>query len=500
MREEFSVASTGMKLYLVAILALLVSCSADDAASGAEAIVDTVAAESIADVAAETGVDTVTPELIADVEAETGVDTGTPELIADVEAETGVDTVTPELIADVEAETGVDTVTPELIADLEAETGVDTVTPELVDTQEDPGVDACIAQCGDSDCGPDGCGGSCGTCDAGDHCVSGACVVNALTPGFVAIAAGSYWMGSPAGEACPEGYTGGGCPDSGTAMAEPMRVDGRETLHKVTLTVPFELMAMEVTQGDWKALASAQDQSWSVEPSYYSSCGDGDTCPVELVNWYEALAYANAKSSAAGLEECYVLSGCSGVIGGGCAGSVDEEHCYEGAYQCTSVALKSPYVKPQDCEGYRLPTDAEWEYAYRAGSSTAFYPSPGNDGSIKNLVPLSCDPDENLDQIAWHCGNDSGSPAPVGGKEANAWGLVDMAGNVEEWCADGYIADLGSSDESDPFNEATTLTNQVTRGGSWILVPKLARAAFRNHYVPYTRYSGVGFRLARSFP
>lgn len=154
--------------------------------------------------------------------------------------------------------------------------------------------------------------------------------------------------------------------------------------------------------------------------------GSTTDCPVEYVNWNEAATYCNALSSQKGLDQCYTCTGSGPSV------TCSEATAYSG-------------IKIFDCPGYRLPTDAEWEYAYRAGSTTAFYPSDGNSGTITD-----CDNDPNADKIGWYrynsavtyagCENLSSSggdpcsgPHPVGQKAPNAWGLYDMGGNVYEY-------------------------------------------------------------------
>ena len=150
-------------------------------------------------------------------------------------------------------------------------------------------------------------------------------------------------------------------------------------LHKVTLTNSFDLSKTEVTQQQYQAL---MDKS----PSSNSGCAD---CPVENVSWIDAIKFANALSQKAGLPKCY--SDVGEVIGG-----------------------STIYA----CKGYRLPTEAEWEYAARAGTKGAHY--------------------GNLNDIAWYKINSGNKTHPVGKKTPNAFGLYDMLGNVWEWCHDRY--------------------------------------------------------------
>ena len=327
------------------------------------------------------------------------------------------------------------------------------------------------------------------------------------TPGFVAIPAGSFWMGSPGGEACPEGYLGGGCPASGTAAPELGR-NSIETLHYVTLTRPFELQATEVTQGEWQVVFPG----WN--PSRFSNCGD--TCPVEQVSWYDTLAYANAKSLSAGLTPCYVLASiwCND-LNTNAATPADCMTSTQGGIYGATLTLNG-VATPYECTGYRLPTESEWEYAYRGGGNTAFYESPGNDGTITQKYSEPLDP--NLDQIAWYGGNSTATyaggldcsswfsgattcgPQPGGGKEANAWGLSDMAGNVYDWCWDGiapYPAGTVASPAVDP--SGGTSSSRVYRGGSWLNYAKFARGAYRYSISDYRGFR-IGFRLARSLP
>jgi formylglycine-generating enzyme required for sulfatase activity len=223
-------------------------------------------------------------------------------------------------------------------------------------------------------------------------------------------------------------------------------------------------------------------------PSSFAVCGD--ECPVETINWYEAVAYANARSRSEGLDECYVLSGCSGSPGDG--------------MECSSVTFAG-----LECRAYRLPTEAEWEYAARAGTTTALY-----NGRIEILSQSSAPA---LQPIAWYGGNsgvsyadgydcsdwserpdsaDRCGPHPVGRKEPNAWGLYDMLGNVWEWVWDGYSA-YPTNSVVDPLGSSEAFSRGL-RGGSWFNVADLARCARRNRNMPGVRYPYNGFRLARS--
>ena len=132
-------------------------------------------------------------------------------------------------------------------------------------------------------------------------------------------------------------------------------------------------------------------------------------------------------------------------------------------------------VMPQGWS-WRLPTEAEWEYAARAGT---IGPRHGE-----------------LDAIAWHSGNSGGETHPVKQKAANAWGLYDMMGNVYEWCSDLY-GDYPSGSVTDTTGE-TSGSYRLYRGGSWLYEAGVCRSAYRIRYVPGFRYSGLGFRSVLS--
>jgi formylglycine-generating enzyme required for sulfatase activity len=281
--------------------------------------------------------------------------------------------------------------------------------------------------------------GSCGNkCAAGQVCTNGKCHIQFAE---VKISAGSFTMGSPSSEL-------GRLPREG-----PQRT--------VTLTRSFVIGKYEVTQGEFEALMG-------YNPSYFSSCGAN--CPVEAVSWHEAVAYMNALSKSRGLEECF-----------DCTGSGTSVNC----------TVKSQYSGQNyyNCKGYRLPTEAEWEYAYRAGTNTAFYNG--------DITETSCGRDPNLDKIGWYCGNAGGKTHPVGGKQANAWGLHDMAGNVWEWVYDWYQDSYNNLPSIDPVGPNTG-SYRVVRGGSFGGYARYCRAAFRSWGTPGFRIRDLGFRFLRS--
>ena len=134
--------------------------------------------------------------------------------------------------------------------------------------------------------------------------------------------------------------------------------------------------------------------------------------------------------------------------------------------------------KGLSCPGFRLPTEAEWEYACRAGTTGARY--------------------GNLDDVAWYSSNSGSTTHPVRQKQPNAWGLYDTLGNVWEWCWDWFGA-YPSGVVTDPV-DAGSGSRRVHRGGSWRDGAQVARAAYRSGWTPDYRYGTLGFRLARSLP
>jgi formylglycine-generating enzyme required for sulfatase activity len=302
----------------------------------------------------------------------------------------------------------------------EEDAGVDSGTEGGVDG----GADAGSVEAGLVDGGVDG--GSDSGVDGGDGGAE-----PPLAPGeWVLIPGGTFTMGSPESE---------------------LGRDTDEGEHEVTLTRSFWMMVTEITQGQF-------EKAMEYNPSSFSSCGP--TCPVEQVNWYEFAAYANALSRAEGLEECYY-----------CTGSVPDVTCeQDGRFFGAATSI-------YDCAGYRLPTEAEWEYAARGGTTTATYNG--------DLTTTDCTLSSILDPAGWYCGNASSRTHPVGEKLANAYGLHDMLGNVWEWCHDWYGAYPGGA-ETDPTGPPSG-SYRVLRGGSWNLNARSARAAIRKFSSPGIR-------------
>ncbi|GAB6095549.1 formylglycine-generating enzyme family protein [Desulfatiferula olefinivorans] len=236
-------------------------------------------------------------------------------------------------------------------------------------------------------------------------------------------------------------------------MGSPDSEPGRkwdETRHQVMLTRSFFMSTTEVTQGQWIAVMGDN-------PSFFQECGLD--CPVETVSFDQCLAFIAALN------------------------------------------------RMEKTETYRLPTEAEWEYACRAGSVDAF-----------NLGPITagrCDLDPILDQAGWYCGN-SGvrkpvihklEPHGVGRKKPNAWGLYDMHGNVHEWVMDackprGLLRTGVVNDTYDRRTVTDPLSvsgpNRIFRGGAWNSATRHCRSANRGSFKPSAKRSYIGFRVVRS--
>ncbi|MDR1044377.1 MAG: formylglycine-generating enzyme family protein [Candidatus Adiutrix sp.] len=193
--------------------------------------------------------------------------------------------------------------------------------------------------------------------------------------------------------------------------------------HRVSLSQPFYLGAYEVTQEQWTAVMGDN-------PSYFK----GRNNPVQSVSWDGIQIFIQRLNQKEGHAR------------------------------------------------YRLPTEAEWEYAARAGTTGAY--SFGDDEGSLGLY-------------AWYEGNSDGKTHPVGQKQPNAWGLYDMYGNVWEWVQDWYGRNYSSSSVTDPKGPSSGST-RVFRGGSWSYPARYCRAAARGNVSPFVRFVGIGFRHAIS--
>jgi len=220
-------------------------------------------------------------------------------------------------------------------------------------------------------------------------------------PGFEAC------VHAPVTEDCADGWCKlpPSCFVMGSPEGEWHRGRDSENQTAVTLTHGIEIQQKELTRAQWTEVTS-------LDPRGPDSC-TGPACPVSMVSWWDAVHAANLLSEQRSLDPCYEPVGCTGELGQDLT--------------CTGVA--DPEKSVYECEGYRLPTRAEAEYAARAGTWSTFY-----SGDITEYQDsASCLIDPALEEIAWYCFN-SGNRAHIGGElESNGFGLYDIIGNLGEW-------------------------------------------------------------------
>ena len=213
----------------------------------------------------------------------------------------------------------------------------------------------------------------------------------------------------------------------GSPPDEPVR-DDDEKQHEVRISKPFYLQTTELSQGQWKKVMGNN-------PSHFKNCGDD--CPVERVSWNDAQEFISKLNQ---LEDTTI---------------------------------------------YRLPTEAEWEYACRAGTSTIF--SFGDD-------------EGKLGEYAWYKNNSKKRTHPVKRKESNPWGLYDMHGNVFEWVEDDWHDSYkGTPTDGSAWIYEPRGPSRVMRGGSWDFEAHFCQSAARNGVVPGNQDGVIGFRVARDF-
>jgi len=247
----------------------------------------------------------------------------------------------------------------------------------------------------------------------------------------------------------------------GSPATEPGRSKFEGPVHEVIISQPFYLGKYEVTQGQWQAVMRSN-------PSRFSNCGA--KCPVEVVSWGDAQRFIEALNRSEGMGR------------------------------------------------YRLPTEAEWEYAARAGTQTALYTGRLETGTIRGDYNSPA-----TDRVGWYVGNSGVSypggyacdrvrgkqyPSswcgthPVGGKLPNAWGLYDMLGNVSEWVQDCFHWDYtGAPTDGRAWESGDCSMGGVMRGGSWLSAWGYLRLARRGGGDSKDfKDLDVGFRIARSLP
>jgi formylglycine-generating enzyme required for sulfatase activity len=267
--------------------------------------------------------------------------------------------------------------------------------------------------------------------------------------------------------------------------------DNEQPQHRVQITRPFYLGTTEVTVGQFRKVVESAGYKTEAERDGYGGFGwneaagkfevrdpkytwrftgfeQTDEHPVVNVSWNDAINYCNELSKLEGLEPYYEVSGDRVSIRGGA--------------------------------GYRLPTEAEWEYACRAGTTTRYW--SGDDPetlAVENVADatLKAKGSTFADWKAITGRDGYVFTAPVGRSKANSFGLYDMHGNVWEWCGDGYKPDYYKGSPADDPRGPVGSSLRVYRGGGWDSDPRLARSAYRDGDTPAVRVSSLGFRLAR---
>ena len=270
------------------------------------------------------------------------------------------------------------------------------------------------------------------------------------------VSAGTFTQGSPSSEPCRQ-------------------TDETQFMHVLTRNIM--VMETEVTRQMWADLR-AQQSSFPADPSS-GSISPTMGHPVQMSTWYEAILFANLISLQNGYDQCYYTDEFFTV-------PIDGSNYTAGPFYCDFNA-----------NGYRLPTEGEWEYFCRAGSTGPFTcPEPNFNAS--NCTYCTAGTHPTLEQYAVYCPNDPNATMPAGSKLANAWNLKDVHGNVMEWCWDvqGTYPTGSVTDYAGVYSP--TGIGRVFRGGASGFSAYFTRCAWRSVYVAWIREDWIGFRLVRT--
>jgi len=236
--------------------------------------------------------------------------------------------------------------------------------------------------------------------------------------------------------------------------------DDVKPVHAVTLSA-FSMSKYPVTQEQYEAVMGMNPSEFKSNPASGEVQGKR---PVENVTWYDAVEFCNKLSIVEGLQAVYTITNRSPSAG----------------YPIKSANVTADFNK----NGYRLPTEAQWEYAAKGGNPNA--------AGWKGYMYSGSN---NIGDVAWYESNSGGKTHEVGKKKPNGLGLYDMSGNVWEWCWDLY-GDYTNAVQTDPKG-ASSGSDRVLRGGFWGNSAGSVRSTFRVDYYPYSYSNGIGFRLAR---
>ncbi len=293
---------------------------------------------------------------------------------------------------------------------------------------------------------------------------------------LVAIPAGSFAMGSPPGE--PGGWQ-------------------KQPLREVTIGAPFYIATHEISQQTWE-----QVMGW--QPAFHAGA---PAAPVESITWFDALAFCNALSELAGLTPVYTLTNVEKgahrdfgkadlrmhpmdfrALDGDRDGVVTLAELGYTTPRSASISAAEVRVDPE-ADGFRLPTEAEWEYACRAGTWSTWH--GGDELQLDDAV--FCGSFERYVDTPLEFAR----PQPGGSRGANPWGLFDMHGNVAEWCVDGYDPETVPEARVDPVGPLD-LRLRAWRGGGFDSSGRACRAAHRDGAHPAVARPFVGLRVVRA--